>query len=114
MVTLLACCIRGALGKGTLRTYPSMRVPTAGATINLAHFEYRLLSWRVVCCCYLCCYCTWIHGVVGVGQGDSCNQTKGSLYSHESLCFVNMMARGGWVCEVARAVTVVVIVHSTM
>jgi hypothetical protein len=27
-VTLLACCFRGALGKGTLRTYPSLRVPT--------------------------------------------------------------------------------------
>ncbi len=37
-VTWLALCIRGALGKGTLRTYPSSRVPTTGytrTTINI-------------------------------------------------------------------------------
>jgi hypothetical protein len=29
-VARLALCIRGTLGKGTLRMYPSLRVPTAG------------------------------------------------------------------------------------
>jgi hypothetical protein len=44
--TWLVLCIRGILGKGTLRTYPFSRVPTVGGLCHAADFDQM---WPEMC-----------------------------------------------------------------